>query len=45
MTLAQARRLAEIGIERDLVTDAVVYLTAPEAVLVERLLDRADREG
>ena len=44
-TLAQARRLAEIRIERDLVTDAVVYLTAPDAVLVERLLDRADREG
>ena len=35
-TLAQARRLAEIGIERDLVTDAVVYLAAPDAVLVER---------
>jgi adenylate kinase len=44
-TLAQARRLAEIGIERDLVTDAVVYLKAPDPVLVERLLDRADREG
>ena len=44
-TLAQARRLAEIGIERDLVTDAVVYLAAPDAVLVERLMDRANREG
>ena len=44
-TLAQARRLTEIGIERDLVTDAVVYLTAPDAVLVDRLLDRAAREG
>jgi adenylate kinase len=44
-TLAQARRLAEIVTERDLVTDAVVYLTAPDAVLVARLLDRADRES
>ena len=44
-TLAQARRLTEIGLERDLVTDAVVYLRAPDAVLVERLLDRAAREG
>ncbi|WP_209306618.1 nucleoside monophosphate kinase [Blastococcus sp. CT_GayMR19] len=44
-TLAQARRLAEIGVERGLVTDAVVYLRAPDAVLVERLLDRAVREG
>jgi adenylate kinase len=44
-TLAQARRLAEIGVERGLVTDAVVYLSAPDAVLIERLLDRAVREG
>jgi len=44
-TVAQARRLMEIGIERDLVTDAVLYLSAPDAVLVERLLDRASREG
>lgn len=35
----------EIGIEQDLVPDAVVYLSAPDAVLVERLLDRASREG
>jgi adenylate kinase len=44
-TLAQARRAAQLGIELDLVTDAVVYLTAPEAVLIQRLLDRAHREG
>ena len=44
-TVSQARRLTEIGIEQNLVPDAVVYLSAPDAVLVERLLDRADREN
>lgn len=44
-TLAQAQRAALIGVELDLVTDAVVYLTAPEPVLVERLLARSRIEG
>lgn len=44
-TMPQALRAAQIGIEFDLVSDAAVYLTAPEEVLIERLRDRAQREG
>jgi adenylate kinase len=44
-TMAQALRAAEIGISRQVGSDAVVYLTAPEPVLVDRLLARAEREG
>jgi adenylate kinase len=44
-TMAQARRAARIGVELDLAGDAAIYLTAPEDVLVARLLDRAQREG
>jgi adenylate kinase len=44
-TMPQALRAAEIGVQLDLVSDAVVYLTAPEDVLVERLLARAAQQG
>jgi adenylate kinase len=44
-TMAQALRAAELGIAHQVSSDAVVYLTAPDHVLVERLLARADREG
>jgi adenylate kinase len=44
-TMAQARRAAQLGVELELASDAVIYLTAPETVLVERLLSRAAREG
>jgi adenylate kinase len=44
-TIAQALRAAQIGIELDLVSDAAIYLTAPEEVLIERLRDRAQRDG
>ncbi len=44
-TMPQALRAAQIGIEFDLVSDAAVYLTAPDEVLIERLRDRAQREG
>ena len=44
-TLPQALRAAQIGMELDLVSDAAIYLTAPDRVLVERLRDRAQREG
>lgn len=44
-TMAQARRAAEIGVRHQVGADAVVHLTAPESVLVERLLARAEREG
>jgi adenylate kinase len=44
-TMPQALRAAQIGIELDLVSDAAIYLTAPADVLVERLLDRAQRDG
>jgi len=44
-TMPQALRAAQIGIELDLVSDAAVYLTAPDEVLAERLRDRAQREG
>jgi adenylate kinase len=44
-TMPQALRAAQIGIELDLVSDAAIYLTAPDDVLVERLHDRAQRDG
>ena len=44
-TMPQALGAAQIGIELDLVSDAAIYLTAPDEVLVERLRDRAQREG
>jgi adenylate kinase len=44
-TMPQALRAAQIGIELGLVSDAAIYLTAPDEVLIERLLDRAERDG
>ena len=44
-TLPQALRAQEIGRQEDLGADAVVYLTAPEPVLVDRLLARAAEQG
>lgn len=44
-TMAQALRAAELGVTHRVGADAVVHLTAPGPVLVERLLARADREG
>jgi adenylate kinase len=44
-TLPQALRAQEIGVQQDLGADAVVYLTAPEPVLVDRLLARAAEQG
>ncbi len=44
-TMPQALRAAQIGIDLDLVSDAAIYLTAPDEVLVERLRERAQREG
>ena len=44
-TMAQALRAAELGIVHQVSSDAVVYLTAPDDVLVERLLARAELEG
>jgi adenylate kinase len=44
-TLPQALRAEEIGRERGLGADAVVYLTAPEPVLVGRLRARAAEQG
>jgi adenylate kinase len=44
-TMPQALRAAQIGIELDLVSDAAIYLTAPDEVLIARLYDRAQRDG
>lgn len=44
-TMSQAVRAAQIGVELDLTSDAVIHLTAPADVLVTRLLDRAAQEG
>jgi adenylate kinase len=44
-TLPQALRAAQVGMELDLLSDAAIYLTAPDKVLVERILDRAQRDG
>jgi adenylate kinase len=44
-TMPQALRAAQLGVELNLTSDAVIYLTAPEEELVTRLLDRAQRDG
>ena len=44
-TMPQALRAAEIGIELGLTSNAVIYLTAPDEELVNRLLDRAHYDG
>lgn len=44
-TMPQALRAAELGVELALTSNAVIYLTAPEEELVNRLLDRAQRDG
>jgi adenylate kinase len=44
-TLPQATAAAELGVRLGLTLDAVVYLYAPQAVLVQRLLDRAIQGG
>jgi adenylate kinase len=44
-TLPQATAAADLGVRLGLTLDAVVYLHAPQAVLVRRLLDRAIQGG
>jgi adenylate kinase len=44
-TVTQARRAAELGVDLRPATDAAVCLTAPEPVLVGRLLARSRIEG
>jgi adenylate kinase len=44
-TMPQALRAQEIAQQQDLGADAVVHLTAPEPVLVARLLARAAEQG
>jgi len=44
-TMPQALRAAELGVELALTSNAVIYLSAPEEELVNRLLDRAQRDG
>ena len=44
-TLAQATAAAELGARLDVTLQAVVSLSAPEAVLTRRLLARAGQEG
>lgn len=44
-TMPQALRAKQVGVDEDLSADAVVYLTAPEPVLVARLLARAAEQG
>jgi adenylate kinase len=44
-TLPQATAAAELGLRLGLTLDAVVYLYAPDAVLIERLLGRAAQGG
>jgi adenylate kinase len=44
-TMPQALRAAQLAVELDLISDAVIYLTAPRDELVTRLLDRAQRDG
>jgi len=44
-TMPQALRAAQIAAELGLISDAVIYLTAPEEELVARLLDRAKIDG
>jgi adenylate kinase len=44
-TVPQALRTADRGTDLGLSAEAVIYLTAPEHVLVSRLLARAERTG
>jgi adenylate kinase len=44
-TMPQALRAAQFGADLALTSNAVIYLTAPEEELVNRLLDRARRDG
>jgi adenylate kinase len=44
-TMPQALRAAQLAVELDLISDAVIYLTAPRDELVTRLLGRAERDG
>ena len=44
-TMPQALRAAEIAAELGIVSDAVIFLSAPEEERVARLLDRAQRDG
>jgi adenylate kinase len=44
-TMPQALRAAELGSELGITSNAVVYLTAPDEELVNRLLDRAHYDG
>jgi adenylate kinase len=44
-TLPQATAAADLGVRLGLTLDAVVYLHAPQAVLAQRLLDRAIQGG
>jgi adenylate kinase len=44
-TMPQALRAAQFGADLALTSNAVIYLTAPEEELVNRLLDRAQRDG
>jgi adenylate kinase len=44
-TLPQATAAADLGVRLGLTLDAVVYLHAPQAVLVHRLLGRAGQGG
>jgi adenylate kinase len=44
-TVPQALRAAELGVQFGLSSDAAVHLTAPEDVLIDRLIARAGREN
>ncbi len=44
-TMPQALRAAQFGADLALTSNAVIYLTAPEDELINRLLDRAGRDG
>jgi adenylate kinase len=44
-TMPQALRAAQLAVELDLISDAVIYLTAPREELVTRRLGRAERDG
>jgi adenylate kinase len=44
-TMQQALRAAQFGADLALTSNAVIYLTAPEEELINRLLDRAQRDG
>jgi adenylate kinase len=44
-TLPQATAAAELGARLGVTLDAAVYLHAPDAVLTQRLLDRASQSG